>query len=260
MDYCEMLELTDFGYKDSADIHGIPPSIRNCNIIHYCISGKGTFTLNGKTYNIKKGQSFFIPEGEVASYYPDLSDPWEYCWVDFKANGKTVLNTTAFTNKTPVTPTINEIKPFFDIILNSDRDLGKDYFDGLLKSLICLYAKFYKSKEKSPENEILFKAKQYIFSNYHKCNLTVSDIAKSCAVSRATLFRIFKNSLNLSPQQYINKVRLEVAGELLIKTDCKIKIISVSAGYENQLYFSKFFKAKYGLSPSQFRNKNKRSM
>ena len=54
-----------------------------CYIIHYIISGKGTFTCGKKTYTLTAGQSFLICPEQVVQYAPDENEPWEYVWVDF---------------------------------------------------------------------------------------------------------------------------------------------------------------------------------
>lgn len=73
----------DAGRQDCHDLHSWGPGVRQCYIIHYIISGKGTFTCGKKTYTLTAGQSFLICPEQVVQYAPDENEPWEYVWVDF---------------------------------------------------------------------------------------------------------------------------------------------------------------------------------
>lgn len=68
----------DAGRQDCHDLHSWGPGVRQCYIIHYIISGKGTFTCGKKTYTLTAGQSFLICPEQVVQYAPDENEPWEY--------------------------------------------------------------------------------------------------------------------------------------------------------------------------------------
>ena len=61
----------DAGRQDCHDLHSWGPGVRQCYIIHYIISGKGTFTCGKKTYTLTAGQSFLICPEQVVQYAPD---------------------------------------------------------------------------------------------------------------------------------------------------------------------------------------------
>ena len=78
-------------------------------------------------------------------------------------------------------------------------------------------------------------------------------LKKKFNTSRSTLYREFKNVFNLSPNEYINKIKLEKAKKMPKEKTYSIKIIAYSLGYENPMYFSTVFKKNTGLSPSEYR-------
>lgn len=63
----------------------------------------------------------------------------------------------------------------------------------------------------------------------------------------------FKEYAGMSPQEYINTVRLGEASRLLITTDTSIENIAALCGYSDPMYFSRFFRHKIGQSPRQYR-------
>ena len=71
-----------------------------------------------------------------------------------------------------------------------------------------------------------------------------------------SLFRkAFKAYTDLSPIQYVIKLRLQAARKLLMNTDKSIKEIAIYLNYDDSLYFSSLFKKHVGISPTTFREK-----
>ncbi|HFC29819.1 MAG TPA: AraC family transcriptional regulator, partial [Oceanospirillales bacterium] len=64
------------------------------------------------------------------------------------------------------------------------------------------------------------------------------------------LYRKVKKELNISPSNYIQKIRLEIAKQLLDKKSITVSEIAYASGFESLSYFSKSFKNKYGHKPS----------
>ena len=79
------------------------------------------------------------------------------------------------------------------------------------------------------------------------------QLARLANLSYCQLFRLFKNHLGLSPQQYIEQQRIDYARRLLTLNRLSIKEISAQVGFVNQLYFSRRFQKATGLSPTQYR-------
>ncbi len=73
----------DAGRQDCHDLHSWGPGVRQCYIIHYIISGKGTFTCGKKDVHTYRRTELLICPEQVVQYAPDENEPWEYVWVDF---------------------------------------------------------------------------------------------------------------------------------------------------------------------------------
>jgi two-component system response regulator YesN len=67
----------------------------------------------------------------------------------------------------------------------------------------------------------------------------------------------FKNQTGETVLDYVTRIRIEKARELLLKTDLKIYDISIKVGYTDTKYFSKLFKKHYGEVPSKFKERMK---
>ncbi len=94
--------------------------------------------------------------------------------------------------------------------------------------------------------------KTYIKKNYHK-NITLEEIADSVYLSPSYASRIFKENQGITITDYISKVKLEEAKKMLQNPEYKIDYIAEKLGYNDASYFSKVFRRKEGMSPTQYR-------
>ncbi len=89
--------------------------------------------------------------------------------------------------------------------------------------------------------------------------ITLEDVAHSAHLSVSRLSHIFKEQTGLTIVDYITKVRIEYAKELLISTNKNCTEICFDTGYNNQSYFTRTFKDVTGMTPRQFREMNRRT-
>lgn len=92
----------------------------------------------------------------------------------------------------------------------------------------------------------------YIQDNYAEA-ITLESLAELFRYSAYHLSATFKESTGYSPIDYLIRVRLDQAADLLVKTDASLRVIAASVGYTDVYYFSRLFKKKLGVSPDQFR-------
>lgn len=92
----------------------------------------------------------------------------------------------------------------------------------------------------------------YIEHNYYR-NIKVQSIADYIGINRSYLTNCFKSVLNISPQEYILKYRMQQASLLLKNTDLPISEIANRVGYDDALNYSKSFKKIYGINPTSYR-------
>ena len=82
----------------------------------------------------------------------------------------------------------------------------------------------------------------------------MDTIAADNGYSAAQLQRIFKNECGLSVIDYFINIKIEYAKLLINEGQCTITEIALNVGYNNPNYFSRLFKKKVGLSPSEYGN------
>ena len=103
-----------------------------------------------------------------------------------------------------------------------------------------------------PEVLWLKKATEHILDNLDKANFSVEKLSMDMAMSRPVMFRKFKAITGESPQQYINKMRMRKAVELLQKKELNINEVAYECGFEDAKYFSTHFKKHFGKTPTEY--------
>ena len=101
---------------------------------------------------------------------------------------------------------------------------------------------------------IIHRCTQYISVNY-KERITLEDTARMVYLSPAYLSRIFKQETGVTFNEYLNRVRVNKAKELLRRRELRMTDISLAVGYEDQSYFTKVFKRVAGMLPREYREK-----
>ncbi|MCX7841538.1 MAG: AraC family transcriptional regulator [Clostridia bacterium] len=108
-------------------------------------------------------------------------------------------------------------------------------------------------KYKSPKlKELIHISINYINNNFER-DISLGDIARFVFLSPSYFTRAFKDETGISPINYLLKVRIERAKELLTETDTKISTIALNVGFSNQQRFNEIFKKYTKMTPLQYR-------
>ncbi len=84
-------------------------------------------------------------------------------------------------------------------------------------------------------------------------DISLHALAEDCGLSHVQMIRRFRSAFGHTPSEHLYALRLERAKELLLQTALPIKEIARDCGFENEYYFSNFFKKHQGLSPTAYR-------
>ena len=262
------LYLTVCGNERCAVDKFYGPTVRRDYHVHFVLSGRGTLEMELKPYTLKRGHIFVIFPGVYVYYYSAPEDPWHYAWVSFNgAKAALYLEKAGLTLDYPVRDAYLEPEKYLAIteeILNHHEITVVNELTrtALLYQILALLVSSQNQNlerqnkplphDYSPDVYV-DNALRYIHNHY--ANAKVSDIASYIGITRSYLTHIFKQKMDISPQEYLLSYRLEQGSRLLRTTGMSIQEVAEEIGYENPLTFSKMFKNAYGVSPKNYRLK-----
>ena len=98
---------------------------------------------------------------------------------------------------------------------------------------------------------------EYYVNDNMSREIKVSELCERFHISQCQLNRICRKETGMSPLKYVTSQKIGRAKFLLEKTECQIKEIAVITGYFNVNYFYRIFKKTTGMTPEEYRNKNR---
>ncbi|WP_151735459.1 response regulator [Paenibacillus tengchongensis] len=125
-------------------------------------------------------------------------------------------------------------------------------FAAVLGQILSVYAAEIGRSLGGDRGSVLENIKAYIDNHYFE-NIKISMFTDKYFLSREYLMKLFKGQYGYGIHEYVQKVRMDKAKELLSDPGLKIQDISEMLGYRDKNYFSKAFRNYYDCSPSEFR-------
>jgi AraC-like DNA-binding protein len=104
----------------------------------------------------------------------------------------------------------------------------------------------------SPDEKFLIKVKNLMEANISNAEFNVDYFIKEIGMSRPVIYRKIKALTNMSVIELINSYRLDKAAAILRHSEFNIAETAVQVGFSDPKYFSKAFRKKFGISPSQY--------
>ena len=105
------------------------------------------------------------------------------------------------------------------------------------------------------EQKFLRSIQEYVSANLHR-NITLDDMAEVVCLSPSTLYKKMKEYADISPMEYVMKVRLHRAVELLKDDSVSVQEVVQAVGFNTHSFFSECFKREFGMTPRAWRTRN----
>lgn len=132
----------------------------------------------------------------------------------------------------------------------------KEYFNSPISSHSLVGGKILHNEE----NEFLKKVIEYVSNNIDDEELGAESLSNFLAISKASLYRNLREINGQTPSELIRSIRLEYASKLLTSTQLTVSEIITKCGFSNRSYFYREFAKKFGMSPSEYKEKSYTNM
>ena len=247
------LFLTTFGHSVTGPGHRYGPAVRSYHLIHFILTGRGTFQTNQHTYHLHAGQGFLI-------------DPWTYIWVAFNGSrAPEIIASLRLSQAEPIYTCTKEqsakLAAYVQDMLthNSFTLSGRYYRLGLLMQFLSVLAEAQRDMLPPADNNAYISHMTNFIRTHLEEPFTVQELADYMNLNRSYVTTLFKRYLHCSPHEYIQNCRLTKAEHLLQTTTFSVESIAYSCGYAKSDSFQRAFLRKAGMPPTAYRRQQQSS-
>ncbi|MFA9557655.1 helix-turn-helix domain-containing protein [Evansella sp. AB-rgal1] len=230
-------------------------------VFQYTLRGTGEITLGDQTHPLQSGDAFFVKLPSAHRYYlPQHSQGWEFVYITLfgeEAHHIYESITKEVGSIIKVDPNSTPIKLLFSIYEKASGNELQDAFatSNLAYSFLMELNRFIFHLEKKEQGypKSVVNAVTFMNNNYEK-PISLDDIVAASGISKYHFTRTFQEATNSTPMQYVTKLRLNKAVNLLKKEELSVEEVAVRVGYSNGNYFTKVFRTHLGISPGKYRS------
>lgn len=222
--------------------------------MHYVTDGSGIIRLNGKEYKASQGDIFFIFPAVPHSI--ESEENFKYVYISYLGvRANQITDRLKITKDNFIFRSCSEIESFWKNALK----FKSEALD-LISESVLLYS-FSVIAEKNSENsqrksskdtENILLIKKYIEDNFSDFSLSSEKISREFSYNKNYISTVFKKKFGVGISEYIRTVRIQRAVALIEQNFSSVKEIAYRCGFCDQLYFSKVFKEKIGMSPKKY--------
>ncbi len=219
---------------------------RKCYGLSFCTEGKITYTHNNREYVSDPHNAIILPKGQSYTIRGDKSGVFtviNFECMDFLCDTMMVL---PVENIDFIMRDFIQMKKLF--LFESNRTKVLSLFYNIIHGF---------SELTVSTGSVLFPAINYLEKNYSIPDITNTLLANQCNISEVYFRKLFTKEYGISPRQYIIDIRINKAKQLLTEGIYKINVISEKCGFTNPYHFSRLFKEKTGLTPTEYLKKNR---
>lgn len=224
-----------------------------------------TYMDQGSLHSVADGQDILLEQGDLMLYAPNQ---WHMQYADIDVSPRFMTITfdageydfSDLYNRKFKSP--QKVTELLQKMLREQDKMDELSGDMLLSLLVQVLIKL-KRLSSTPadtlksahclnnENEIIRRAQQYI-SSHVRSRLTVPLVAQNTDVSTSYLTALFHKHLQISPGEYIRRIKLQESKEMIREGNMNFTEIAQALQYSTIHHFSRQFKEKFGITPSQY--------
>ena len=225
-----------------------------------------TYVDQGELHSVAEGHDIVLKQGDIAFFgpnqwhmhYADIGVAPRYVTITFDLEG---VDITPLLNRKFVAP--QSVVALIQQMLREQERMDAYSNDMILSQLNQLLlillrqtesardAKLQTANAVHSENEIIRRAQQYI-SDHIREKLSVPLVARQVDVSPSYLTALFHKNLQISPGEYIRRIKLQESKQMIRENNLNFTEIAAALQYSTVHHFSRQFKEKFGITPTEY--------
>lgn len=261
-----MTSLHYYAYQGTHDINPMP-HLHDQLEIYIALNSVGKFFLRERQYPLQVGTLFIIDPFEIHHCFDDPKQETTRYVIRFPREEIETLSTqetdlTVLFAQAPHHLLMSQrelagLSILMENLLTPVKTWGQDIALNIkLKNFILEVGKILHDHslpaetEKLPQNNLVDKIIQYIYSHYQE-EITLDELSSHLYLSRSRMCKIFKDNTGFSINSYLTMYRLQVAC-VLLQQGQRVNTVSKTVGFKSYAHFIRTFTSKLGKSPTKF--------
>lgn len=211
-----------------------------------CMSGQITYTMDGKSYISSQGCAVLLPQG--SSYRLTGDREGLFPVINFSCTGLDCKEITVLPLQNPQAA-LQQFEALQQLFLGNKSSL---------KIFSCFYELLLQiSSTKGQTTNLLELITKYIEDSIQDPSLSNTSLANQAGISEVYLRKLFVTHCGTTPKQYILRLRLDKARQLLLNAPYTVTAIAQECGFSSVYHFCRCFKQSTGKTPTQYALENK---
>ena len=225
-----------------------------------------TYVDQGSLHSVAEGQDLLLKQGDLMIYgpgqwhmqYADIGVAPRYVTISFASRGNR-LNALLNRKFTAPQKAVTLLQSMLREQETTDALSGDIILCQLNLLLLLLLrettaptgGKLQTANAVHSENEIIRQAQQFISSHIRE-KLSVPLVARQVDVSPSYLTALFHKNLQISPGEYIRRIKLQESKQMIRENNLNFTEIAAELQYSTVHHFSRQFKEKFGITPTEY--------
>ena len=228
------------------------------NYLFMCFRTPFFYTVNGETFKGKAGDCLIHPKNANVSHGPLSTDTsfkndWFYFSFDKESAPNVLLNTAVHTQETAqITSLICEI--IKETAINDTH--SPKIISNKIEHILTIFTRSTKNLSHTATTQQLTQLRTQIHNNLQE-KWTLEQMANSMGYSVSRFCALYTKEFGISPMNDLIGIRIEKAKQLLKMQTYTISDVATMCGFSSIHYFSKCFKSRENLTPSEYILKSK---
>lgn len=220
--------------------------------MYYVCSGQGLIHTPGKITSLSQGDIFFT--FPAASFAIESLETFTYMYISFVGlRGNKLLENLHINSSNFIFHHADEVSDFWAKGLL----LHPSFMDLVSESVLLYTFSFLGSRLQIGNNEVkqqrsIDLIKKYIDDHFSQPNFSLEDMSRELSYNKKYISSLFKKHFGIGIIEYLNTIRIQNACTMIEQGFTSINDIADRCGYSDTQYFSKIFKVKMGVVPTQY--------
>ena len=108
------------------------------------------------------------------------------------------------------------------------------------------------------DQQLMRNVEQFVLQNMSRGQISLEDMAAAMGMGRVPFFHKIRSITTKTPAEIVREIRLKHACTLLVSTNINMSELAINVGFMTAENFINIFKEKYGMTPLEYRMKNKK--